>query len=62
MRKLQRRGAQPARYPVVNQQPSSRSSLAARYAAVRRATEQLVRPLTAEDCALQSMPDASPAK
>jgi len=62
MRKMQRRGAQPARYPAANQQPSSRSSLAARYTAVRRATEQLVQPLTPEDCALQSMPDASPAK
>ena len=37
-------------------------SLAARFAAVRRATRKLVEPLTPEDCAIQSMPDASPAK
>jgi ergothioneine biosynthesis protein EgtB len=34
----------------------------ARYRQVRAATESLCRPLGAEDCALQSMPDASPAK
>ena len=33
-----------------------------RYQAVRARTEALVAPLSAEDCALQSMPDASPAK
>jgi ergothioneine biosynthesis protein EgtB len=33
-----------------------------RYADVRARTEALVAPLSAEDCALQSMPDASPAK
>ena len=38
------------------------SALPERYAAVREQTERLVRPLSAEDCALQSMPDASPAK
>ena len=32
------------------------------YRAVRRTTEQLAAPLSAEDCALQSMPDASPTK
>ena len=37
-------------------------SLADRYARVRAASEALVAPLEAEDCALQSMPDASPAK
>lgn len=36
--------------------------LAARYAAVRALTEELVRPLTPEDQNVQSMPDASPAK
>lgn len=36
--------------------------LAAAYAAVRARTEALVAPLSAEDCQLQSMPDASPAK
>jgi ergothioneine biosynthesis protein EgtB len=33
-----------------------------RYTAVRRATERLAQPLSAEDCQLQSMPDASPVK
>src|SRR5438874_10452287 len=42
--------------------PSTGTSLAARYAAVRRATESLCEPLHPEDCNLQSMPDASPAK
>ena len=36
--------------------------LARHYADVRARTEALVAPLSAEDCALQSMPDASPAK
>jgi ergothioneine biosynthesis protein EgtB len=35
---------------------------AARYAAVRARTAALAAPLTVEDCALQSMPDASPVK
>jgi ergothioneine biosynthesis protein EgtB len=38
------------------------SDLAARYGAVRNATEALVEGLTAEDCQLQSMDDASPVK
>src|SRR4051794_6172664 len=42
--------------------PSTGLSLAARYAAVRRATERLCEPLGPEDYNLQSMPDASPAK
>lgn len=33
-----------------------------RYAAVRRATTNLCAPLSPEDCQIQSMPDASPAK
>jgi len=37
-------------------------TLAERYREVRRTTEALCAPLSAEDCALQSMPDASPAK
>ncbi|HET9664023.1 MAG TPA: DinB family protein, partial [Burkholderiales bacterium] len=32
------------------------------FAAVRAQTERLAAPLSAEDCALQSMPDASPVK
>ncbi len=36
--------------------------LAERYLEVRRFTERLREPLSAEDCALQSMPDASPTK
>jgi ergothioneine biosynthesis protein EgtB len=38
------------------------TSLAQAYAQVRAHTETLVRPLSAEDCQLQSMPDASPVK
>ncbi len=37
-------------------------SLAARFRQVRAATESLCRPLATDDYALQSMPDASPAK
>jgi ergothioneine biosynthesis protein EgtB len=36
--------------------------LCAQYIAIRRATEQLAQPLCAEDCQIQSMPDASPTK
>jgi ergothioneine biosynthesis protein EgtB len=36
--------------------------LAARFCEVRQRTLELVAPLGAEDCAVQSMPDASPAK
>jgi ergothioneine biosynthesis protein EgtB len=53
MRKELRRNPQPA--------PTA-TRLAERYEAVRRATHELVKPLSPEDCALQSMPDASPAK
>ena len=42
--------------------PVAEGSLAARYRAVRAATMGLARPLSAEDCAIQSMPDASPVK
>jgi ergothioneine biosynthesis protein EgtB len=38
------------------------SSLAQAYRAVRAYTEALAAPLSAEDCAIQSMPDASPVK
>ncbi|MEO8443286.1 MAG: ergothioneine biosynthesis protein EgtB, partial [Betaproteobacteria bacterium] len=38
------------------------AALAARYVRTRAQTERLAQPLSAEDCALQSMPDASPVK
>ncbi len=38
------------------------AKLATRYVAVREMTERLAAPLSAEDCMLQSMPDASPTK
>ena len=62
MRKAQRRTAQHARPVLIREIPFPATALATRYAAVREATEQLVLPLSPEDCALQSMPDASPAK
>ncbi|MBI3044855.1 MAG: ergothioneine biosynthesis protein EgtB [Betaproteobacteria bacterium] len=62
MRKFQRKPAQTLRAKPARTAPQSRPALAARYAAVRRVTEQLAEPLSPEDCALQSMPDASPAK
>ena len=37
-------------------------TLPARFAAVRAQTERLAAPLSAEDCQVQSMPDASPVK
>src|SRR5271154_3352885 len=42
--------------------PLDGRSLADRFARVRRCTEDLARPLSPEDCGLQSMPDASPTK
>jgi ergothioneine biosynthesis protein EgtB len=41
---------------------SDAATLDARYAAIRATTMALAAPLSAEDCALQSMPDASPVK
>jgi ergothioneine biosynthesis protein EgtB len=41
---------------------SARAWMAARYAAVREATEALAAPLSAEDQTVQSMPDCSPTK
>jgi len=43
-------------------QPTQASALAPRYRAIRAATEALAAPLSPEDCAIQSMPDASPVK
>lgn len=40
----------------------AQGELAARYPLIRRASERLAESLSAEDCALQSMPDASPVK
>ena len=42
--------------------PQARDERSRRYVAIRRASCELIAPLSAEDCALQSMPDASPAK
>jgi len=42
--------------------PKPSAGLAQAYAKVRADTELLTRPLSAEDCLLQSMPDASPVK
>ncbi|MDQ3060268.1 MAG: ergothioneine biosynthesis protein EgtB [Pseudomonadota bacterium] len=41
---------------------ASLSALSAHFEAIRRQSERLIKPLNAEDCQLQSMPDASPAK
>jgi ergothioneine biosynthesis protein EgtB len=42
--------------------PLDPRELAVRFARVRRFTEDLARPLSPEDCCLQSMPDTSPTK
>ena len=42
--------------------PADRVDLSQRYRAVRRSTELLREPLSAEDCVVQSMDDASPTK
>jgi ergothioneine biosynthesis protein EgtB len=48
--------------PARSAQSPDLRNLTAAFCAVRAHTEGLVAPLSAEDCALQSMPDASPAK
>ena len=48
--------------PEFGFQPVSLEPLAARYAAVRQASLALAASLSAEDCQVQSMPDASPTK
>jgi ergothioneine biosynthesis protein EgtB len=45
-----------------NPVPQPRDARSRRYLAIREASRALAAPLTAEDCALQSMPDASPVK
>lgn len=52
----------PSTAQTLEPQTPAGHSLADRYAAVRRTTETLVEPLSPEDCVVQSMPDASPAK
>ena len=42
--------------------PDSLARLAARFTAVRSRSEAITAPLTAEDCMLQSMPEASPTR
>jgi len=49
-------------HPVSTRPRAARSALANRYAEVRQTTLDLAEPLTAEDCQVQSMPDASPTK
>ncbi len=51
----------PQRGTVAGALPDA-GSLAERFVAVRARTEALAKPLSPEDCALQSMPDASPVK
>ncbi|MEO8134435.1 MAG: ergothioneine biosynthesis protein EgtB [Betaproteobacteria bacterium] len=48
--------------PRTQRRPAPASALAQRFHAVREATLAIAAPLSAEDCALQSMPDASPTK
>ena len=48
--------------PIPSQHPLRRAKWTERYAQIRNATTALTAPLSAEDCAIQSMPDASPAK
>jgi ergothioneine biosynthesis protein EgtB len=43
-------------------QGASQATLAERFGQVRSLTQALAQPLSAEDCAIQSMPDASPVK
>jgi len=49
-------------HPQLRSDSPTRSALAKRYAQVRAQTLALAAPLTAEDCVVQSMPDASPVK
>ena len=48
--------------PLRNLITRPQADLARRYARVRQASLELAAPLSAEDCQVQSMPDASPTK
>lgn len=48
--------------PASNPKDFDPQTLRSRHQTVREFTESLVRPLAAEDCAIQSMPDVSPSK
>ena len=48
--------------PTLETAPHIKNHLALQFEHTRKQTEVLVKPLSAEDCQLQSMPDASPAK
>ncbi len=52
----------PAPAPLTTGVPLIGTALAERYAAIRAFSEALVEPLSPEDCVVQPMPDASPAK
>jgi ergothioneine biosynthesis protein EgtB len=47
---------------TLNPAPAQHAARSARYRSIRQTTLNLAAPLSAEDCALQSMPDASPVK
>lgn len=47
---------------ILGTEHAQSAALAARFERVRLQTKRLAHPLSAEDCALQSMPDASPVK
>ncbi|HEU0161032.1 MAG TPA: ergothioneine biosynthesis protein EgtB [Rhizomicrobium sp.] len=57
-----RRPDQMMKAAAQNPPPSTHLPLAERYAAIRAHSETLIRGLSAEDCVIQSMPDASPLK
>ncbi len=60
---MQRDSRPTARAPATAQRPRRpRPAIIDRFVAVRRATEALAAPLSAEDQMIQSMPDASPTK
>ncbi len=48
--------------PILQKAPSFQNALDLQFKRTRSQTEILVKPLSAEDCQLQSMPDASPTK